>query len=132
MRMQCGLEMAFADSEIRHARWHGDDLHVAFSAAAATRHVPGEAPVTGFLQGVTVVLYRCTPVVMDTVAGRLHSGCLRGAGQSRRLRIAVPSLWQQPCALELEPAQAGLVVLSAQSVECRWDAGGVFHESLLC
>lgn len=132
MEPQITLEMEFADSEIRQALWQGDDLHVVFSAVAATRHAPGDASISGFLQGVELVLRQCTPVPTAALFGRVRSGALRLEGQPSILRISVPSTWDQPLALELEPAQNGFLVLQAQGMECRLQAGGVFRESLFC
>jgi hypothetical protein len=132
MELQTTFEMEFADSEIRQALWQGDDLHVVFSAVAATRHTPGDASISGFLQGVELVLKRCTPLPTAGLFGRVRSGALRLEGQPSILRISVPSNWDQPLALELEPAQNSFLLLQAQGMECRLQAGGVFRESLFC
>lgn len=132
MEPQAVLEMEFADSEISQIQWHGDDLHVVFSAVSAVRHALGEAPVSGFLQGVVLVLQRCAPVHGVDLLGRIRSGSLRVQGQPPQIRIFVPSRWDLPFALELEPAQSSMVLLQAQALECRLQAGGVFRESLFC
>jgi hypothetical protein len=132
MELQTTFEMEFADSEIRQALWQGDDLSVMFSAVAATRHAPGDASISGFLEGVELLLRQCTPASTEALFGRLRSGALRLEGQTSILRISVPSTWDQPLALELEPAQNGFLVLRAQGLECRLQAGGVFRESLFC
>jgi hypothetical protein len=132
MEPQTTFEMEFADSEIRQAFWQGNDLHVVFSAVAATRHAPGDASISGFLQGAELVLSQCTPVPTKALFGRVRSGALRLEGQPSILRISVPSTWGQPLALELEPAQNGFLVLQAQGMECRLQAGSVFRESLFC
>ncbi len=132
MEPQAEFEMEFADSEIRETVWRGDDLHVIFSAVSATRQVLGETQVSGFLQGVELVLQRCTPTATTTLFGRVRAGSLRVQGQSPHLRMSVPSWWEMPLSLELEPAQSGVVVLQAQSMECHLQTGGVFRESLFC
>lgn len=132
MDVQAALEMEFADSEIRQTLWRGDDLHVIFSAVAAVRHTPGEAPVRGFLQGVELVLQRCMPAATSTLFGRVRAGSLRVQGQSPQLRMSVPSRREMPLSLELELAQSGVVVLQAQAIECHLQTGGVFRESLFC
>jgi len=132
MEPQAEFEMEFADSEIRQTVWRGDDLHVIFSAVSANRQVLGETPVSGFLQGVELVLQRCTPTATTTLFGRVRAGSLRVLGQSPQLRMSVPSRWEIPLSLELEPAQSGVVVLQAQSMECHLQTKGVFRESLFC
>jgi hypothetical protein len=129
---QLAFEMEFADSEIRQTLWKGDDLHVLFSAVAAIRHTQGQAPVSGFLQGVELVLLRCEPASTAALFGRIRSGGLRLAGQAPSPRISVPSRCELPLTLELEPAQAGTLVFRAQSMECRLQAGNAFRESLFC
>ncbi len=132
MEPQAEFEMEFADSEIRQTIWRGDDLQVIFSAVSATRQVLGETQVSGFLQGVELVLQRCTPTATTTLFGRVRAGSLRVQCQSPQLRMSVPSRWEIPLSLELEPAQSGVVVLQAQSMECHLQTGGVFRESLFC
>ena len=132
MDAQAEFEMEFADSEIRQTLWRGDDLHVIFSAVSATRQVPGDTPVNGFMQGVELVLQRCTPAATTTLFGRVRAGSLRVQGQSPQLRMSVPSRWEMPLSLELEPAQSSVVVLQAQAMECHLQTGGVFRESLFC
>ncbi len=132
MEPQAEFEMEFADSEIRQTVWRGDDLHVIFSAASATCQVLGETSVSGFLQGVELVLQRCTPTATTTLFGRVRAGSLRVQGQSPQRRMSVPSRWEMPLSLELEPAQSGVVVLQAQVMECYLQTGGVFRESLFC
>ncbi|MDZ7891689.1 MAG: hypothetical protein U5L73_07995 [Rhodoferax sp.] len=132
MEPQTTFEMEFADSEIRQAIWHGNDLLIVFSAVAATRHTPGDASISGFLQGVELVLRQCTPVPTTALFGRIRGGALRLKGQPSILRISLPSTWDQSLALELEPAQNGFLALQAQGMECRLQAGGIFHESLFC
>lgn len=132
MEPQSTFAMEFADSEIRQALWQGNDLQVVFSAVAATRRAPGGASISGFLQGVELVLRQCTPVPTAALFGRVRSGALRLGGQPSILRIPVPSTWDQPLSLELEPAQNGFLLLQAQGMECRLQAGGVFRESLFC
>ena len=132
MEPQTTFEMEFADSEIRQALWQGDDLQVAFSAVAATCHAPGGSSISGFLQGVELVLRQCMPVPTAAWFGRVRSGALRLEGRPSILRISVPSTWDQPLALELEPAQNGFLMLQAQGTECRLQAGAVFRESLFC
>ena len=126
-------KMVFADSEVRAVQRHGADVHLLFSAAFATRLLPSGERVSGYLQGVTLVLMQCEPVLaLDAVFGRLRSGRVRlHAGESLAF-MTVPTSWQQPLSLELEPAQGGLLVVQAQGLACRLEPGGVFRESLFC
>lgn len=126
-------EMAFADSEVRAVQRHGADVHLLFSAASATQRLPSGERVSGYLQGVSLVLLQCEPVLaLDGLFGRLRSGRVRfHAGESLAV-MAVPGAWQQPLSLELEPALGGLQVVHAQSLVCRLEPGGVFRESLFC
>ena len=126
-------EMAFADSEVRAVQRHGADVHLLFSAAFATQLLPSGERVSGYLQGVSLVLLRCEPLqALDGLFGRLRSGHLRlGTGESLPT-LALPGTWQQPLTLELEPAQGGLLMVQAQDLECRLEPGGVFRESLFC
>lgn len=124
--------MEFADSEICQTQWQGDDLLLVFSAVAATRRVAGESVISGYLQGVELLLRRCAPASTAPLFGRVRSGGLRVQGALFRRSIAVPSAWDGPLGLELEPAQAGVVLLQAQGLECRLQAGGNFRESLFC
>jgi len=129
---QPAFEMEFADSEVRQTLWNGDDLHVQFSAVAVTRHAPGQAPVSGFLQGVELVLLHCEPASTEALFGRIRSGGLRLAGQAPNPRMSVPSRCELPLTLEFEPAQSGILVFRAQSMECRLQVGNAFRESLFC
>nr|WP_315471781.1 hypothetical protein [uncultured Rhodoferax sp.] len=124
--------MEFVDSEIKQALWQGMDLHLEFAAAAVTRQRKDEAPVHGYLTGVTLVLLQCMPAATAALVGRLRSGGLRLQGQALQGRMPVPSLWSQWLCLELEPAQADRLLLQAHGLECRLHAEGAFRESLFC
>jgi len=125
--------MTFADSEVREVQRHGTDLHLLFSAVSATQISASGERTEGYVQGVCLVLLRCeSQQALDGLCGRLRSGRLRLQSGERLAVMAVPGTWQQPLALELEPAQGGLRVLHAQGLECRLESGGVFRESLFC
>lgn len=126
-------EMAFADSEVRAVQRHGADVHLLFSAVSATQLLPSGERVSGYLQGVSLVLLQCAPVLaLDGLFGRLRSGRVRLHAGESLVVMAVPGARQQPLTLELEPAQGDLRVVHALGLACRLEPGGVFRESLFC
>ncbi len=127
------LQMELADSEIRQLVWQGDNLHIHFSAAAATQAQGAAAPVAGFLSGVVWVLSGCTLASgPDTGFGRIRSGSIRVDGGGAQRQVELPTVLSAPLTLALEWAQGGWARWQAQGLDCRLSEVSEFRESWAC
>jgi len=133
MHAQAEFEMEFADSEIRQTLWRGDDLHVIFFSRfcdpAGTWRYAGKRVLAGSGAGTPALYACCNHRLVRARAGWQFA---RAGSIATTPNFRVPSRWEMPLSLELEPAQSGVVVLQAQAMECHLQTGGVFRESLFC
>lgn len=128
-------QLEFADSELQAVQRLGADLHLVWSAVAATRKMPDGPLQHGYVQGSTLVLRGVFSVPVQALAalGRVRDGGLRPAGGGGlRRQIDLPSHHAGPLVLELELAQGAMLVLAAQALDCLVPPDAVFRESLFC
>lgn len=133
MHMAPVVRMELADSEIRQIVWQDANLHLYFSAVAATQTQGATAPLGGFLSGVMWVLSGCVQETGPATGfGRVRSGRVLLAGGAVLRQIEVPTVLSAPLTLELEWAQGGWARWQAQGLDCRMSQGSVFRESWAC
>ena len=128
------LSLLFTDSEIKAVVPMREGIHISLSAAHVLQSNPAmpEQPIEGFSRGVELVL---PGVQLDKPAtdliGRLSRGRIHINGQWSP-SIPLPHTYTGPVKLELSFANQSFLALEADRVECRFEGGPNFHESMAC
>jgi hypothetical protein len=128
------LALLLADSEVASVTRQGNTLVIRLAAASVERaaHQPGQAPETGYSQGISLWLHEAA-VEADTspLIGRISRGALLVDGAAMP-SVPVPFETSAPVRLELHLAHRSHFVASGRGMSVRFDGEANFSESFAC
>ena len=126
------LQLRFSDCEVASVSAAHEAVVIRLSAANVHQEGPRGERSEGFARGVLLVLHGTSPPESTGhLIGRIAQGRVGGNGHWAA-SIPLPTALSGPIALELSLANHAELVLAASRIECCFEAGANFSESLFC
>ena len=126
------LRLIFSDCEVASVEASATVTRIRLSAAHVHQADGNGERLEGFARGVVLVLHGSSlPEPAGHLIGRVAQGRIRRQG-AWSSSIALPATLPGPITLELSLANRSELVLAASRIECNFEAGANFSESLFC